>query len=443
MIGPDILRHTFTDHESFPDDLTSSLPPPSPTGYERCYLTRSNPSEVSAPAEFAIQTIPFLPTGRQTLSLDVMDLSILTRSQRDSFHYILEDRNRRTEGHGRWVLIGLGWDEGGSEDFELSIMFCEYGAPAAAPLEFSKPFYLATTAVDAMGGERDGELENEGSEGSEEEGEDVEEMINAWKVDKGKKVAGPEHSKMCKEQDSGAPAPEKDFTPVGIRADSKTGGNIPASHPANEFPIVPETSTKGLGHDVGCPSTSKQNASQETGRPQTRIQRWEMPSLHSKEFQDLRMLAWNAMCAGSYARATLLFKIILHHGELLLGQCHSEVLATMRMLAHTYDMSAKGNIAAVYREEANKRRSFQTSNIGEATSTGIAQTRFTKFTMPSLALTQFVELNLLISSGPQLGKSRAAIFLCRIILHYEETILGESHEVALNTMRLLREISGE
>ncbi|KAL7273455.1 hypothetical protein RUND412_003698 [Rhizina undulata] len=110
--------------------------------------------------------------------MNLCDVSSLTRAQRNVVHFVLEDRNRRTGGHGRWALVGLKWGSEDLEDLEISIIFCEYNAPADPHFEFGKRFYLSTGKGDVPGGK----VKETDSSGAEE--------LSGSVVDKGKHVLG-------------------------------------------------------------------------------------------------------------------------------------------------------------------------------------------------------------------------------------------------------------
>ncbi|KAL7269913.1 hypothetical protein RUND412_007399 [Rhizina undulata] len=177
-----------------------SLLPPSPTGYEYCFVIQSI-EEHAETVSFTVQTIP---SHSQTAPLRAPDFSALTRSQRDVLHFVLEDRNRRTQEFGRWSVVELSLPRrDDSQDFEFSIKFCGYGNAVNGGLGQS---YLSVTVADEMyfafcrrqqeeeaARQLLGEQEMEDETEEEEEEEEEEERIE--RIEKGKQVVARENAR--------------------------------------------------------------------------------------------------------------------------------------------------------------------------------------------------------------------------------------------------------
>ncbi|KAL7273456.1 hypothetical protein RUND412_003699 [Rhizina undulata] len=100
----------------------SALPEPSPTGYEYCFLIESLRNDESS----------------ETMARDVL-------------HFVLDDRNSRTEEFGRWCVVELilpNPRRGYVEDFEFLIRFCGYGGVVGAGMGSS---YLNVTVAEQFG----------------------------------------------------------------------------------------------------------------------------------------------------------------------------------------------------------------------------------------------------------------------------------------------------
>ncbi|KAL7276834.1 hypothetical protein RUND412_000175 [Rhizina undulata] len=90
-----------------PYNGSSTLPPPSSTGYEYYYIT---PLERNASAENTTYQMHMLPLDRDTLTnitLEESSFYALNEYQLTALQNLLEERNSRTAGEGHWVLSGL------------------------------------------------------------------------------------------------------------------------------------------------------------------------------------------------------------------------------------------------------------------------------------------------------------------------------------------------